>query len=356
MLNSTALEVAIGLALVFLLLSLFCTTIHESIAAVLGWRAKTLEKGIQSLFSGGQITVLDANNVATLRSLSDVVYNHGLVQGLYKGSPSQTFTPASLIHPRSLPSYIPSRVFASTLYDILFNAPAQALRDTSPAASLRNMLDSLNQLPDSKAKEALLLLVREAGGDVDATRKAIEGWFNDGMDRVSGWYKRRTQLVLFSLGISIAILLNINTIAVAKTFWASPAARAYAIKAAESYTPPPQEATSPGSTTSTPVSSVKKLPVTASEQIAALGDLALPLGWNNGWYPWPKNSNGTEFTGGQLVLNFAMTILGWILTGFAVTLGAPFWFDLLNQFMVVRSTVKPSEKSGSEGSKDPQPS
>jgi len=341
MLNSTALEVAIGLALVFLLLSLFCTTINESIAAVLGWRAKTLEKGIQSLFSGGQITVLDANNVATLRGLSDVVYNHGLVQSLYKGSPSQTFTPASLIHPRSLPSYIPSRIFASALYDVLFNGPAPALRDTSPTASLRNMIDSLNQLPDSKAKEALLLLVREAGGDVDATRKAIESWFNDGMDRVSGWYKRRTQLVLFSLGISLAILLNINTISVAKTFWASPAARAYAIKAAESYS------------TSKPDSN---LPAKTSEQLAKLGDLALPLGWNNGWYPWPKNPDSGPVTKSQLILNFAMTILGWTLTGFAVTLGAPFWFDLLNQFMVVRSTVKPSEKSGNEGSKDPQPS
>jgi hypothetical protein len=28
----------------------------------------------------------------------------------------------------------------------------------------------------------------------------------------------------------------------------------------------------------------------------------------------------------------------------AITLGAPFWFDLLNRFMVARSTVKPDEK------------
>ena len=45
-------------------------------------------------------------------------------------------------------------------------------------------------------------------------------------------------------------------------------------------------------------------------------------------------------------------VLGWLLTGCAVSLGAPFWFDLLNKFVVVRSTVKPFEKSADEKSKD----
>ena len=95
------------------------------------------------------------------------------------------------------------------------------------------------------------------------------------------------------------------------------------------------------------------MPTTASEEIAALGELALPLGWNNGTYPWPKNSDGHQDTGSELALKLISTLIGWVLTGFAVTLGAPFWFDLLNQFMVIRSTVKPAEKSGVEGPKDP---
>jgi hypothetical protein len=47
-------------------------------------------------------------------------------------------------------------------------------------------------------------------------------------------------------------------------------------------------------------------------------------------------------------------LAGWFLTAIAMTLGAPFWFDLLNQIMVIRSTIKPQEKSGPEASKDPQ--
>jgi hypothetical protein len=45
-------------------------------------------------------------------------------------------------------------------------------------------------------------------------------------------------------------------------------------------------------------------------------------------------------------------LLGWAITAFAISLGAPFWFDLLNKFMVIRSTVKPFEKSQPEGSED----
>ena len=44
---------------------------------------------------------------------------------------------------------------------------------------------------------------------------------------------------------------------------------------------------------------------------------------------------------------------GWIMTALAISLGAPFWFDILNKFMIVRTTVKPHEKSGEEASKDP---
>ena len=43
------------------------------------------------------------------------------------------------------------------------------------------------------------------------------------------------------------------------------------------------------------------------------------------------------------------------MTGFALSMGAPFWFDMLNKIMVVRATVKPHEKSLDEGSKDEPP-
>jgi hypothetical protein len=50
----------------------------------------------------------------------------------------------------------------------------------------------------------------------------------------------------------------------------------------------------------------------------------------------------------------ASHLFGWILTAFALSFGAPFWFDTLNKIMVIRSTVKPREKSQEEASEDRQ--
>ncbi len=43
------------------------------------------------------------------------------------------------------------------------------------------------------------------------------------------------------------------------------------------------------------------------------------------------------------------TVFGWFITALAIMLGAPFWFDVLNKLIVVRSTIKPKEKSPDEG-------
>jgi hypothetical protein len=80
----------------------------------------------------------------------------------------------------------------------------------------------------------------------------------------------------------------------------------------------------------------------------ALDDLRLPVGWNNAtlsFCPPAKN---------QWLNSFVFPWIGWILTALAASLGAPFWFDVLNKFMVIRSTVKPHEKSPEESSEDRQ--
>ena len=76
-----------------------------------------------------------------------------------------------------------------------------------------------------------------------------------------------------------------------------------------------------------------------------LSELQLTIGWP------PTNSSGDPraFPRDSSVW---FRIFGWFFTAAALSLGAPFWFDLLNKFMVVRSTVKPKEKSQDEASKD----
>ena len=73
-----------------------------------------------------------------------------------------------------------------------------------------------------------------------------------------------------------------------------------------------------------------------------MNSIGVPLGWHHG--DWD------EFA--QTKKHMANVAIGWLVTAIAISLGAPFWFDILNKIMVIRSTVKPREKSHDEGSKD----
>jgi hypothetical protein len=79
--------------------------------------------------------------------------------------------------------------------------------------------------------------------------------------------------------------------------------------------------------------------------MAEIKSLGFPIGWDN-------DDPRTRYPDGPL--EWLYKIFGLFITGIAVSLGAPFWFDLLNKFMVVRSTVKPTEKSPDESSEDRQ--
>jgi hypothetical protein len=85
-----------------------------------------------------------------------------------------------------------------------------------------------------------------------------------------------------------------------------------------------------------------------------LSRLDLPIGWDNAEFsaPWSPGRQWTQYPWWENILE---PLLGWTMTALAISLGAPFWFDLLNKIMVIRSTVKPHEKSGEEGSEDRQP-
>jgi hypothetical protein len=176
----------------------------------------------------------------------------------------------------------------------------------------------------------LLSALDSAEGNLDKVRENIEAWFNSSMDRISGRYKRSTHRTLFVIGLFLAILMNINTITIAEYLYQNDAARAVVVARASA------AANSP----------------TISYQDAKkdFEVLELPIGWNMTWREmWAKidvkNGSWDDVT---------RSALGWLLTALAATLGAPFWFDVLNKVMVIRSTVKPHEKSPEEASEDRQ--
>jgi hypothetical protein len=253
-----------------------------------------------------------------------------------------------------LPSYIPSRTFSLALWNLATSAAAAtdgagAGRVAAPAAGLTTDLKRIREvvatnLPNQELKTALLALIDEANGDIDKARKNIEEWYDAMMDRVSGWYKRLTSVILLALGFAVAVVINADTITIAQTLARDSALRASIVGAAQERLGAPLRS-------SPAVGEAEARDRIATENLekarASVDALGLPLGWATG----PTGNNDPRrIPGGPL--EWLLKILGLGLTGFAVSQGAPFWFDVLNKFIVIRSTVKPAEKSQTQPSKD----
>jgi hypothetical protein len=283
------LDVAIAMVFFFLLLSLVCSAANEIFAALLQTRARFLERGLKRLL------VTD--------EFAGKLYGHPLIQSLS----DEVDSLFKKVH-KPLPSYIPSRTFALAMMDLINKGGEAAV-----PVPVRSALDAL---------------LSDVTRDSAAIRQSLEEWYNGAMDRVSGAYKRRTQYVLFALGIVAAMAVNADSVAVIERLATSKTLPAVISDAAEHYAK-----TNPG------VNAQQTLETT----LGTLDKLGLPIGWTG-----PGEGNQLQLrdenpvsAGGRLLKTHW---LGWLITGLAVSFGAPFWFDVLNRFMTVRSTIKPNEK------------
>ncbi len=69
-----------------------------------------------------------------------------------------------------------------------------------------------------KTEKMLASLLRGCK-DVSEQRKRIENWFNESMERVSGWYKRKSHAWIWIIGGILCLLLNADSITLSKRFW-----------------------------------------------------------------------------------------------------------------------------------------
>ena len=331
MFGSQMLEVAIGVIFVFVLVGVICSAIREGIEAWLKTRAAFLERGIRELLHD-----------VKAEGIAKSFYNHPLIFSLYAekytpGKPNRR--PGALTSGKHLPSYIPAKNFALALMDIAARGPEMDDKSSGSEAELMTM-DSLRtnitKIQNPAVQRVLLTAIDSAQGDMNMVQAYIENWYNSGMDRVSGWYKRSTQWVIFWIALFATVMLNINTLTIADYLYRNDMARAIIVATAEK--------------------SVNEGTIADNDYIAAkkeLVSLSLPIGWEKGWQA-PLKGLEANIDTYRFWSHLIALVLGWLITAFAATLGAPFWFDVLNKVMVIRSTVKPHEKSPEESSEDRQ--
>ena len=157
--------------------------------------------------------------------------------------------------------------------------------------------------------------------------------------------------------MAVAIGMNADTITIARSLSVDRSLRNSLVSAASHYAGQPVEHRPPapectGDEKESP--ECKSLPAACQRDgtspecrvqldVEQLRTLGLPLGWSTAVGD-PRSIRVAPWW-------WLVRLVGWFLTACAISLGAPFWFDLLNKISVVRSTVKPQEKSQDEPSK-----
>jgi hypothetical protein len=221
---------------------------------------------------------------------------------------------------------------------------------------VQSMLRLIDELPDGSplkmpAREAVSgwlsvlqnvqALIHGLEGEVDRQRMEIESWFDQSMDRVSGWYKRRAQLILVVIAIPIVAALNADTITMAQTLWQDATVRQVLVSEAtglvnQDSTPAcfaPQEQAAAGEDQPDPEDCVDQL----RTQLKGLEI----LGWRSNDSDEPEalqRSDPREIPEG--FLNWLLKIGGMALTVGAVSQGSQFWFDLLKKAVNLRGAGK----------------
>lgn len=325
------LNVAIGIAFVYLLFSLLVSALNEIVLSFLDKRAEFLKEALQQLLQDeGKVTQL---------------LNHGLVDALSRKT-------------NGTPSYIGPEPFTAAVLDMIHPANPQGVR------TIEDFKTSVANMPAGKLKESLSAILDEANNSVTAFKIGVGCWYDRSMDRVTGWYKRYAQTWLFWLGLAIAVSCNVDTVHVLQSLSTNPKLAADTADVAADYikthketaattapTPSPAAAplngaiaaptSSPGaaSPSSTSAPSLKSLVTNVQTAFGDIQSLRLPIGWDVTQRSYFWDEDGAH-------LNRIMTgIIGWFLTALAASLGAPFWFDTLQRFVNIRANGRsPGEK------------
>lgn len=284
------LNVVIGLVLIFLLYSLFATTILELISSLLSFRGRNLEKALRNMLdSGGEQMFLQFKENPMYKQLS----------GRFVGKTSP-------------PSYLPTEKFRS----ILFQVAAMGREG-------KKLDESIEQLPEGGFKDVLRQLRDEAQGDMEQFKQQVELWFNDVMDRASGWYKRHIQRILIYLGILIAAVFNVDSLEIYGQLSHDPEmAKQVAIEAARVVAGRDTVVLTKENTEVR-----QELYQVLSESLEVLKS-PLGIGWAG------VHAQGMTYR------DWLFKVVGWLVTAMAISLGAPFWFDMLKKAVNIRSSGK----------------
>jgi len=163
--SNAAVDVAIALVLMYLLISIMVTVLNEMVTTVTKLRASTLKSALESIIDD--------------QSLRAEFYSHGLIAGTEAALKGQHV------------SYLSGQTFALAILG--------SLDPTKPIPGFADAKDAIEKMQDTNIRDALLAQLTLADNDLQKLRDGIASWFDSAMDRVSGIYKRNLKWISFAV-------------------------------------------------------------------------------------------------------------------------------------------------------------
>lgn len=341
------LDLLIGLVTIYLAFGIAATAAMEAISSIFKLRASNLKAALKEMLSG---------NINEGKALVDELYENPLVKTLSKGD-------------KGKPSYIPKGLVSQVVESmIIVKGTADSFAD-----AIEKMPDQDSDGKKNQAKALFQELSKNANGDINKFKANLEEHFDRVMERSSGWYKRKVQLFTFIVAAILVVGGNLDTIEIAKTLSANPEARAQMVAAATGIvknTPPltvdnatsvtagaaessaetgtakdaaeagtaegvaetgavsPEKVEDPKKQVDEAIAAAQKAYTSISNALQSTESSGVQMGWNESNLP---DSPATVIS----------KIFGLLISIFAVSLGAPFWFNVLQNLVKLRSTGTP---------------
>lgn len=299
------LSIIIGIVFVLLLFSMLTSAVVEVYHAAFSSRGKHLRETIEIMLG---------------KDICEKFYQHPYFRQL-----------SSATKPRSslkLPVWVDRSTFSTVLADVL-----------TPADSNLSIPERIRQIENPDLRRVLDFLWRQADGNVAVFQEKVERWFDDVMARAKGWFADATRWRLFFFGLVLAGVLNADTIQIYKSLSANAALRDELVQKAALFAS--ERSSVPiGPDTTKSFDAAKQGFQDIRQTYIDTVQSPLGLGWG---------------ASGAMPADFwawIVKLVGWALTGVAVTMGAPFWYDMLKKLLAIKSNAPNSPPPPSDDSTD----
>ncbi|RYG20991.1 MAG: hypothetical protein EOO07_03760 [Chitinophagaceae bacterium] len=383
MINNVAFDVVIGLVFIFLLYSLLATVIAEIIATKLGLRARNLKEAVNRMLTdeedfklkGRWYDFLGKWFLEKIHRIGDSLRlmknpKNKIIDRFYNNPEIKYLGSSGLF---KYPSSFKAVSFSKTLLYLLNgNTP---LNTNNIDNTLRS---EAQKVLGSETAEYVLNIWEDSERDIVKFKMQLEAWFDRSMEQATEWYKRKIQIVLLIIGFMMAWLFNADSISISHKLSKDKNAREQLVLLTSSYlkTNPPKPDNISYTLSAKEAREYKQnldsLLIIKETIEADIESTKTLLGYGS----WPpdsievyKNNKQIKFRpqldASLLSVNqkiqsqtsktvtfsssekwayffgiFKRHFWGFLITAIAISLGAPFWFDLLNKLMSLRTSNK----------------